>query len=107
LGDRADVAKRNPPATDTNPGPTKSGGFDALVSGRKPAAFDLVGGEYALRKRSVHSGQAPTQSRPCETEPAPGLLGRADSILSPLKGELALWRAFLADDIDAILRDKD
>ena len=32
---------------------------------------------------------------------------RPDPISSPLKGELALWRAFLGDEIDAILRDKD
>jgi hypothetical protein len=25
----------------------------------------------------------------------------------PLKSELALWRAFLGDEIDAILRDED
>jgi hypothetical protein len=25
----------------------------------------------------------------------------------PIKGELALWRAFLGDEIDAILRDED
>jgi hypothetical protein len=32
---------------------------------------------------------------------------RPDPLSSPLKVELALWRAFLADEIEAILRDKD
>ena len=32
---------------------------------------------------------------------------RPGPISSPIRGELALWRAFVADEIDAILRDKD
>jgi hypothetical protein len=30
-----------------------------------------------------------------------------DRLPASLKAELALWRAFLGDEIDAILRDKD
>jgi hypothetical protein len=47
------------------------------------------------------------QSDLCETEPPPGPHRRPDPLSSPLKAELALWRAFLGDEIDAILRDKD
>ena len=101
------MAKRTPPATNISPGPIESAGFGALASGRKRAVVDLIRGEYALRQRSVYSGQAPTQPRLCETEPPPGSRRRPDPISSPLKGELALWRAFVADEIDAILRDKD
>ena len=101
------MAKRNPPATNISPGPIESVGFGAPANGRRPAVVDLVGGEYALRRRSVHPDEAPTQSRQYETEPPPGLRRRPDPISSPLKGELALWRAFLGDEIDAILRDKD
>jgi len=32
---------------------------------------------------------------------------RADQLPPSAKAELALWRAFLADEIDAILLDKD
>jgi hypothetical protein len=33
--------------------------------------------------------------------------GYADRLPSSTKAEVALWRAFLGDEIDAILRDKD
>jgi hypothetical protein len=101
------VAKRNPSPNNTSPGPIESVGFGAPANCRKPAVIDLVGGEYALRQRSVHPDEAPTQSRQYETEPPLGPRRRPDPFSSPLKAELALWRAFLADEIDAILRDKD
>ena len=101
------MAKRNPSATNISPGPIESVGFGAPVNGRRPAVVDLVGGEYSVRRRSVHPDEAPIQSRLCENEPPPDPRRRPDPISSPLKGELALWRAFLGDEIDAILRDKD
>jgi hypothetical protein len=101
------VAKRNPSATNVSPGPIESVGFGAPANGRKPAVVDLVSGEYAIRQGSVHSGEAPTQSRLCETEPPLGPRRGPDPLSSPLKAEFALWRAFLGDEIDAILRDKD
>ena len=101
------MAKRNPSATNISPGPIESAGVGAPAHGRRPAVVDLVGGEYALRRRSVHPDEAPTQSRRYETEPPLGPRRRPDPISSPLKAELALWRAFLGDEIDAILRDKD
>ena len=66
----------------------------------RPAAADLVSSEYVVRQGSVHSGQAPTQSRLSETEPPPGPHRRPDPIWSPLKGEPALWRALLGDEIE-------
>ena len=50
----------------------------------------------------------PAKSRQYETEPPLGHpAGVQIPYSSPLKAELALWRAFLGDEIDAILRDKD
>ena len=101
------MAKRTPPATNISPGPIESAGFGALASGRKRAVVDLIGGEYALRQRSVHLDEAPTQSAQDGNEPLLGPSKRSDPLSSPLKTELALWRAFLRDEIDAILHDKD
>jgi hypothetical protein len=68
---------------------------------------EFVGGENA-RQRSVHPEETPAQSRQDETELPLAIRGRRpDPISGQLKAELALWRAFLGDDIDAILRDKD
>jgi hypothetical protein len=97
------VAKRTLLATNISPGPIESVGFGTLASRRKPAGFC---GEYALRQRSVQPDEIPTQSAQYENEPL-GLRRRPNPISSPLKSELALWRAFLGDEIDAILRDKD
>jgi hypothetical protein len=98
------VPKRNLSAINTSPESTESVGFGASV--RRPAVVDLVGGEFT-RQRSVHPDEPPTQSRQYETEPPLGPRRRPDALSSPLKAELALWRAFLGDEIDAILRDKD
>jgi hypothetical protein len=67
----------------------------------------------ALRKRKednradrIPAGFASTSAAPTP----PQLLssaGHADRLPSSTKAELALWRAFLGDEIDAILRDKD
>ena len=88
----------------TRPQPTsaqdrlESVGVPAPRPGRRPAVVDLVGGEYAVRRRSVHpTNEAPIQSRLCETEPPPDPHRRSDPISSPLKGELAIWRAFLSE----------
>jgi hypothetical protein len=68
---------------------------------------EFVGGEYA-RQQSVHSDETSTQSRQNETELPPAIHSRRpDPISGQLKAELALWRAFVRDEIDAILRDKD
>ena len=40
-------------------------------------------------------------------ELSPQTSRQLDYMPAPLKNELALWRAFLGDEIDAILRDKD
>lgn len=101
------MAKRTPLATNISPGPNESAGVRRPAHGRRPAVVDLVSGEYAVRQGSVHSGQVPIQSRLCENEPLLGPHRRPDPISSPLKSELALWRAFLGDEINAILRDKD
>jgi hypothetical protein len=100
------VPKRNLSATKISRGPSESVGLGAPASGRRFTVVDLVGGEYA-RQRSVHPNEAPTQSRQYENEPPLGPRRRPDPISSPLKAELALWRGFLGDEIDAILRDKD
>jgi hypothetical protein len=71
-------------------------------------------GGKTLRKRKtdnsadrLHAGFGTTsdaatrpqkQSSTCRVDQAPP---------SSIKAELALWRAFLGDEIDAILRDKD
>jgi hypothetical protein len=39
--------------------------------------------------------------------PPRGIRRQLNHQFMPIKGELALWRAFLGDEIDAILRDKD
>jgi hypothetical protein len=39
--------------------------------------------------------------------PPPSLFPACHADQLPSKAELALWRAFLADEIDTILRDKD
>jgi hypothetical protein len=100
------VPKRNPPATNIRPGPTESAGVGRPANGRMPAVVDVVGGEFA-RQRTVHPDEPPPQSRQYETEPPPGPRRRPDPVSSPLKVELALLRAFLGDEIDAILCDKD
>ena len=101
------MPKRNLSATNISRGPSGSVGFGAPASGRRPEVVDLVGGNYALRQRSVQPDEVPTQSGQYENEPPLGPRRRPDPISSPLKAELALWRAFLGDEIDAILRDKD
>jgi hypothetical protein len=67
---------------------------------------EFVGREYA-RQPSVHPDETPTQSRQSETELPLAIRRRPDPISPQLKAELALLRAFLGDEIDAILRDKD
>jgi hypothetical protein len=100
------VPKRNSSATNNSPGPIGSVGFSALASSRKPAAGDLVGGEYR-RRRPVHPDKPQTKPRRNDAELPFGICGRPDTKSALLKAELALWRAFLGDEIDAILRDKD
>jgi hypothetical protein len=67
---------------------------------------EFVSGEYA-RQRSAHPDETPTKSSESETELPLAIRRRPDPISPQLKAELALWRAFLGDEIDAILRDKD
>jgi hypothetical protein len=64
-------------------------------------------GEENPRRRSVHPDEMPTQSRRNETEQPLTVRRRPDPVWARLKAELALWRAFLGDEIDAILRAKD
>jgi hypothetical protein len=100
------VAKRNPPATNNSSGPTiQPAGFGASAHGRRPAVVALVGGE-SRRRRPVQPDQ-PHKPRRNDVELPFSICGRPDTKSVLLKGELALWRAFLADEIDAILRDKD
>jgi hypothetical protein len=98
------VAKRNPPATNISPGPNESAEVGRPANGRRPTVVYLVGGEFA-RQGSVHPDDPPTQTRQYETEPPLGPRRRPDPFSSPLKAELALWRVFLGDEIDAILHE--
>jgi len=50
-----------------------------------------VGGAIQLKRRAIFSEQTVVCDIPAK--------------LSPAKAEIALWRAFLADEIEAILRD--
>jgi hypothetical protein len=102
-----DVPRRNSSATNNSSGPTiQSAGFGASAHGRRPAVIALVGGEYR-RRRPVHPDKP--QIKPCRNnvELPFGICGQPDTKSALLKAELALWRAFVGDEIDAILRDKD
>jgi hypothetical protein len=68
------------------------------VRGRSPAVVARVGGE--CRRRPARADKPQTQSRQIDT-------GRPDTKSALLNAELALWRAFVGDEIDVILRDKD
>ena len=54
----------------------------------------------------THAGFASTSAPPTALQLLSSA-GHADRLSPPAKAELAIWRAFLGDEIDAILHDKD
>jgi hypothetical protein len=56
-------------------------------------------------RRRHGSDHISPEAKPAGLQGAP--IAAADKIPAMLARELALWRAFLGDEIDAILRDKD
>ena len=59
------------------------------------------------QRRLVRADDRRTAATSHETGLPPEKSRQLDCVLALLKNELALWRAFLGDEIDAILRDKD
>jgi hypothetical protein len=57
------------------------------------------------RKRLYPRFAAPRPKSTSAELPLSG--GSTEQLQAPIKKELALWRAFLGEEIDAILRDKD
>ena len=57
------------------------------------------------RKRLHPRLAAPRPKSTSAELPLPG--GSKEQLQAPIKKELALWRAFVGDEIDAILRNKD
>jgi hypothetical protein len=55
--------------------------------------------------RPIQANEPRAPSRHC-TNPPRGVR-QLNYQFMPIKGELALWRAFLGDEIEAILRDED
>jgi len=84
FGQRADVPKRNP----------SSIGVGARTRKTRSTAADPVA---PRPRRSVVATTSDPIEGPRQVDPGLGLL----------KSELALWRAFLGEEIDAILYDKD
>jgi hypothetical protein len=74
-----------------------------------PSTVEQIRSTYAKARRSdgkraCRPGAAPRlKSRPTESP----LAGSVEKSQNSTKKELALWRAFLGDEIDATLRDKD
>ena len=73
----------------------------------------MDGSNLRLKKRPIYQKvSAPTgatghvpKSRQSRLEPEATIQSDLPAKLSPTKAEIALWRAFLADEIEAILRD--
>ena len=101
------MPKRNSSATNNSSGTTtESAGFGATARGRRPPVLARVGGEYSGR-RPVYPDKPQTQPRRHDTELPLDIYGRPETKSALLKAELALWRASVGDEVDAILRDKD
>jgi hypothetical protein len=107
-GQVAAVPKRNPSSIGVGARTTKtrSAVADPFASRQRDVLLAVAGDSNELPRNRphqntprslVHQKQPPLES---SRQVDPGLL-------ASLKSELALWRAFLGDEIDAILRDKD
>jgi hypothetical protein len=81
-------------------------GFKTVQNRGSSETPDWEQGDKAKR-HLVHADGQRTASTLHETGLPPEKSRQLDWALAPLKNELALWRAFLGNEIHAILRDKD
>jgi hypothetical protein len=125
------VPKRSSSSTNIGPGAREPGsaGLYLYEPRRGQSVVAFAGGCHVPERSTPHAGprskneRSPRASknaleRPVQADksaapssqcanPLRGVRGQLNHQFMPIKGELALWRAFLGEEIDAILRDED
>jgi hypothetical protein len=109
FGQRGGVPKRNPTSIGARVRTTKtrSTAVDPFVSRPRPSVIAVTSDPGVGNLAGIRPKQKPPRRFVPEKRSALESPSQADPNLVSLKSELALWRAFLGEEIDAILRDKD